>query len=101
MGVHLSVGLEDLTLADLYRFVDTARTAGLDPALPVRRESGAGEERLMVSADPAIEPAADAGAGRKGDGARSAHDQPVDVSDAVGEVVDYLDQLRRRFGGAS
>jgi hypothetical protein len=77
MSVHLSAPLQGLTLADLYRLVDLARAAGLDPATPVQ-QVGDGQNAALSTSASAAEPEA-----------------PADLGGAMGEVVG---ELRRRFG---
>lgn len=81
MSVYLSSPVEGLTLADLYRIVDLARGSDLDPATPVRLSGQGPTATLRVDLD---RPAASA-----------------DLSGTVGEVVGFVDELRRRFSGPS
>lgn len=77
MSVHLSAPLQGLTLADLYRLVDLARAAGLDPATPVQQVGDGQNAALSTSIS------------------TSQSEAPADLGGAMGEVVG---ELRRRFG---
>lgn len=83
MSVHLSAPVAGLTLADLYRFADLARAAGLNPETPVELEGEGESAVLQTPLHPEDAPAA------------------ANLSGTVGEVVGHIDELWRRFGGQS
>ncbi|HVX46389.1 MAG TPA: hypothetical protein VHC49_21025 [Mycobacteriales bacterium] len=78
MSVHLSAPLSGLTLADLYRLVDLARAAGLDPDTPVQQVGDGANAVLSTSVS-----------------AAETSETPTDLGATMGEVVG---ELRRRFG---
>ena len=98
MSVEVTVALDNMTMGDLYRFVDLARAARLPATARIRQvtdEDGttivaltalvAGGEPLPVTTNRTTRPSAP----RKSSSAQ--------VAGAVGEAVGYIDDLRRKF----
>jgi hypothetical protein len=97
MPVDVTVALENLTMGDLYRFVDFARAARLPATARVKQVTDDEGERIVAltatvsGGETAPRPAPAA--------ARPAAPRraPTNVAGAVGEAVGYIDDLRRKF----
>lgn len=96
MPVDVTVALENLTMGDLYRFVDFARAARLPATARVKQVTDDEGERIVAltatvsGGETAPRPAPTA--------ARPAPRRaPTNVAGAVGEAVGYIDDLRRKF----
>jgi hypothetical protein len=96
MPVDVTVALENLTMGDLYRFVDFARAARLPATAQVKQVTDDEGERIVAltatvsggETAPRPAPTAPRPAPRR---------TSTNVAGAVGEAVGYIDDLRRKF----
>jgi hypothetical protein len=101
MSVEVTVALENMTMGDLYRFVDLARAARLPATARVKQITDAeGTQVVALTAavaggEPLPVPSSQSNrsAPRKSSSAN--------VAGAVGEAVGYIDDLRRKFNTPS
>ncbi len=96
MPVDVTVALENLTMGDLYRFVDFARAARLPATARVKQVTDDEGERIVALT------ATVSGGETAPRPAPTAKPQPprrpsTNVAGAVGEAVGYIDDLRRKF----
>ena len=98
MSVEVTVALENLTMGDLYRFVDLARAARLPATARIKQVTDE-DGTCVVALTAAVaggEPLPHTTPGT----ARAAQQQrrpSTNVAGAVGEAVGYIDDLRRKF----
>jgi hypothetical protein len=97
MSVDVTVALENITMGDLYRFVDLARAAKLPATAKLRQVTDEDGVRVVALT------AAVAGGDPLPATVRTTNRQPprksssANVAGAVGEAVGYIDDLRRKF----
>jgi len=97
MSVEVTVALENMTMGDLYRFVDLARAARLPATARIKQV--ADDEGAVVALTAAVAggepmPATTNRTTRPTVPRKSSSAQ---VAGAVGEAVGYIDDLRRKF----
>jgi hypothetical protein len=97
MSVDVTVSLENLTMGDLYRFVDLARAAKLPATARIRQVTDEESERVIaltaaVAGGEPLPPSVHTNSRQAPRKSSSAN-----VAGAVGEAVGYIDDLRRKF----
>ena len=100
MSVEVKVALDNMTMGDLYRFVDLARAARLPATARVKQITDAeGTHVVALTATVAGgEPLPVPSHNNRSAPRRSSS---ANVAGAVGEAVGYIDDLRRKFNTPS